>query len=111
MRVKIYQRTRCGQGYACITENRHNACLGYVSLRKTSSNGNTRFRTDKIYESLIELVEVSGLTKAFLHNRLGNRQAILTQLSENSFVDLCSHAYISVMQTSEYRNRDEFAWA
>ena len=47
-----------------------------VSLRKTSSNGNTRFRTDEIYESLIELVEVSGLAKAFLHNRLGNRQAI-----------------------------------
>ncbi len=47
-----------------------------LSLRKTSSNGNTRFRTDKIYETLIELVEVSGLAKAFLHNRLGNRQAI-----------------------------------
>jgi hypothetical protein len=47
-----------------------------VSLRKTSSNGNTRFRTDEIYETLIELVEVSGLAKAFLHNRLGNRQAI-----------------------------------
>jgi len=45
-------------------------------LRKISSNGNTRFRTDEIYESLIELVEVGGLAKAFLHNRLGNRQAI-----------------------------------
>ena len=31
-----------------------------VSPRKTSSNGNTRFRTDEIYETLIELVEVSG---------------------------------------------------
>ncbi|MCP4263700.1 MAG: hypothetical protein GY774_40255 [Planctomycetes bacterium] len=42
-----------------------------LSLRKTLSNGITRFRTDEIYETLIELVEVSGLAKAFLHNRLG----------------------------------------
>jgi hypothetical protein len=82
-----------------------------VSLRKTSSNGNTRFRTDEINETLIELVEVSGLPKAFLHNKLENRQAILAQLSRNFFVDLCSYAYIPVMQTSEYWNRDEFAWA
>jgi len=47
-----------------------------LSLRKTSSNKNMRFRTDEIYETLFELVEVSGLAKAFLHNRLGNRQAI-----------------------------------
>jgi len=33
----------------------------HLSLRKTSSNGNTRFITYEIYESLIELVEVSGL--------------------------------------------------
>jgi len=36
-----------------------------LSPRKTSYNGNTRFRTDEIYETLIELVEVSGLPKAF----------------------------------------------
>jgi hypothetical protein len=50
--------------------------LPLLSLRKTSSNGNTRFRTDEIYETLIELVEVGVLAKAFLHNRVGNRQAI-----------------------------------
>jgi hypothetical protein len=45
--------------------------VGGVSLRKTSSNGNTRFRTDEIYETLIELVEVSGLPKAFLAQQAG----------------------------------------
>lgn len=53
-----------------------------VSLRKTSSNGNKRFRNDKIYESLIELVEVSGLAKAFLHNRLVNQQGVLRRLQK-----------------------------
>jgi hypothetical protein len=42
-----------------------------VSPRKTSSNWNTRFRTDEIYETLIELVEVSGLPKAFLAQQTG----------------------------------------
>ena len=61
----------------CLLERgrhaRHTGHVGSfgVSLQKTSFNGNTRFRTDEIYETLIELVEVSGLAKAFLHNRLG----------------------------------------
>ena len=44
---------------------------GNLSPRKTSSNGNTRFRIDEIYETLIELVEVSGLPKAFLAQQTG----------------------------------------
>ena len=50
---------------------RKNSLLRTVSPRKTSSNGNTRFRTDEIYEMLIELVEVSGLPKAFLAQQAG----------------------------------------
>jgi len=52
-----------------------------------------------------------GWAESFLWDRLENRQAMLIWLSENVFVDLCSYANIPVMQTSKYRNRNEFAWA
>ncbi len=64
-----------------------------LSTRKTSSNENTRFRTDEIYETLTELVEVSGLPKAFLYNRLGNQQGVVRRLQKlpRYSKQLCGH--------------------
>jgi hypothetical protein len=60
---------------------------------------------------LIMSMALNGSAESLLHNRLGNRQAMLMRPSENYFIDLCSYADIPVMQTSQYRNRNEFARA
>ena len=44
-------------------------------LRKTSAGGHMIFSSGEIYQSLVKTIEVSGLSEAFPHNRLGNRQA------------------------------------
>ena len=81
-----------------------------LSPRKTPSRWRGGAKTHKIYDLPAMHMGASELAKASLYDRLGNRQAILIWLSE-TLLDLCSYAYIPVMQTSQYRNRNESAWA
>ncbi len=63
--------------------------------RKTSYNGNTRFRTDEIYETLIELVEVSGLPKAFLAQQAGESAGnVDTTVEASSVVYAATRTYL-----------------